>query len=101
MNSLMRKLRTREKKISEKKHFYLHSIPFSLFSHLYCFYFFFFFRMLAAGNKIQEHTINGESQGHRLRDPGLRLRSRGHAEQGISRKMVLQRQRSGLPMDIR
>lgn len=100
MNSLMRKLRTREKKISEKKHFYLHSIPFSLFFSSLLFLFF-FFRMLAAGNKIQEHTINGESQGHRLRDPGLRLRSRGHAEQRISRKMVLQRQRSGLPMDIR
>lgn len=92
------KIKSKRKKILEK------NLIFILFSFLFFLIFavfIFFSRMLAAGNKNHEHTINGESQRHRLRDPGLRLRSRGHAEQGISRKMVLQRQRSGLPMDIR
>ena len=57
--------------------------------------------MLATRDKKRKRTGDGEGRRHRLRDPGLRLRSREHAEQGISREMVLQHQRSGLPMDIR
>lgn len=57
--------------------------------------------MLAARDKKRERPRDGEGRRHGLRDPGLRLRFRGHAEQGISREMVLQHQRTGLPMDIR